>query len=141
MKFCKHVLNLLRYYKISFDYYTYTRKNRDIPLEPQFPLFWRSNKTSSSNFECKFLRVQKELTVEIWWDSSYTRWLHNSTYKICKKSFDLLQFPNFITYPMLWQFWKEKKTNKQTTLEINILLYTMKLSYNLFVLYLFCLVT
>jgi hypothetical protein len=30
MKFCKHVLNLLRYYKIIFDRYTYMRKNRDI---------------------------------------------------------------------------------------------------------------
>jgi hypothetical protein len=30
MKFCKHVLNLLRYYKINFDRYTYMRKNRDI---------------------------------------------------------------------------------------------------------------
>jgi hypothetical protein len=26
------------------------------------------------------------------------------TVRICKKSFDLLQFPNFSTYPMLWQF-------------------------------------
>jgi hypothetical protein len=30
MKFCKHVVNLLRYYKINSDLYTYMRKNRDI---------------------------------------------------------------------------------------------------------------
>jgi hypothetical protein len=32
--------------------------------------------------------------------------------RICKNSFDLLQFPNFNTYPMLWQFWwkKEQRT-------------------------------
>jgi hypothetical protein len=29
MKFYKHVLNLLRYYKINYDCYTYMRENRN----------------------------------------------------------------------------------------------------------------
>jgi hypothetical protein len=37
MKFCKYVLNLLRYNKINFDHYTYMKKKIEISLlKPQF---------------------------------------------------------------------------------------------------------
>jgi hypothetical protein len=38
MKFCKHALNLLRYYKINSDRYTYMRKNRDISPQTKISL-------------------------------------------------------------------------------------------------------
>jgi hypothetical protein len=34
---CKHLLNLLRYYKVKFYCYTYMRKIEIFPFKPQFP--------------------------------------------------------------------------------------------------------
>jgi hypothetical protein len=52
MKFSKHVLNLLRYYKISSNHYTYyMRKNRDISPQTTISLVF------AANFEHKFFRV------------------------------------------------------------------------------------
>jgi hypothetical protein len=107
MKIFKHVPKSLRYWKINLDHYTYIRKNGDIPPpNHNFTSFLRSKKTSLANFEHKFLIVQEESTVKIWWGSSYIGY---PRVRICKNSLDLLQFPNFRMYPMLWQFWKKTK--------------------------------
>jgi hypothetical protein len=58
IKFCKHVLNLLIYYKINSNRYTYMRKDRDISPQTTISLvFGGSIETNSANFERKFLRV------------------------------------------------------------------------------------
>jgi hypothetical protein len=71
------------------------------------------------------------LTIEIWWDSSYIRWLQDPTFRICKNSFDSLQFPNFSTYSILWRFWKKKKhrtlgVNNQFLCNLSLNLYPIR---------------
>jgi hypothetical protein len=56
MKFCKHVLNLIRYYRINSDHYTYMRKNRDIsPQTTISPIFGGLKKQIQPTLNISFL--------------------------------------------------------------------------------------
>jgi hypothetical protein len=60
IKFCKHVLNLLRYYNINFDCYTYMRKNRDIsPQTTIFQVFEGPKKQVQPILKVSFLKLEK----------------------------------------------------------------------------------
>jgi hypothetical protein len=60
MKFFKHdIPNLLRYWKINLNHYTYMRENADFPPNYNFTSFLRSKTASLANFERKFLECKK----------------------------------------------------------------------------------
>jgi hypothetical protein len=63
LKFCKHVLDLLRYYKISYDRYTYMRKNRDIsPQTTICIVFGGTKKLVQPTLNVSFLVYKRN-----WW--------------------------------------------------------------------------
>jgi hypothetical protein len=60
MKFCKHLLNLLRYYKINLDRYTYMRKNRDIsPQTTIYLVFGGPEKQVHPTLNVSFLEYRR----------------------------------------------------------------------------------
>jgi hypothetical protein len=60
MKVCKHVLKLLRYYKINFYHYTYMRKNRDISPQITISLvFGGPKKQAQLTLNVSFLEYRR----------------------------------------------------------------------------------
>jgi hypothetical protein len=60
MKYCKHVPNPLRYYKINFDHYIYMRKNRDISPQTTISLvFGGPIKQVQPTLNVSFLEFRK----------------------------------------------------------------------------------
>ena len=60
MKFCKHVFNLLRYYKINSYLYTYMKKIRDIFSQTTiFLVFGGSKEQVQPTLNVSFLEYRK----------------------------------------------------------------------------------